>query len=96
MSTKPKSSSELLGWLWHGYLKLHLGILGVAMAFMLLEGSMVGAVSYMMQPMFDQVFVAGDTDALVWVSITFLVIFCVRGGAGMMQKILLKSISTIH
>ena len=95
MSTRPKSSRELMGWLWRGYLHQHIPLLGVAMVFMLLEGSMVGAVSYMMQPMFDEVFVAGNGDALGWVSITFLVIFCVRGAAGVVQKVLLTRISQL-
>ncbi|MFT7594747.1 MAG: subfamily B ATP-binding cassette protein MsbA [Paracoccaceae bacterium] len=95
MSTPPKSSSELMGWLWRGYLRHHIPLLGIALVFMLLEGSMVGAVSYMMQPMFDQVFVAGNTTALGWVSVTFLVIFCVRGAAGVVQKVLLTRISQL-
>ena len=82
-----------MGWLWRNYLRRHMGLLGVAFLFMLLEGSMVGAVSYMMQPMFDLVFVEGNTKALGWVSLTFLVIFCVRGFAGMIQKVLLTVIS---
>jgi len=93
MSSKPKSSSELMGWLWRGYLNRHIGLLAIAMVFMLIEGSMVGAVSYMMQPMFDEVFVAGNSDALGWVSVTFLLIFCVRGAAGVVQKVLLTRIS---
>ncbi len=93
MSNKPKSSAELMGWLWRGYLKQHMGLLAFAFLFMLLEGSMVGAVSYMMQPMFDEIFVAGNTDALGWVSVTFLLIFTVRGAAGMVQKVLLTKIS---
>lgn len=93
MSVKPKSSSELMGWLWRGYLSRYTGLMAVALLFMLLEGSMVGAVSYMMQPMFDEVFVAGNSQALGWVSVTFLVIFCVRGAAGVMQRVLLTRIS---
>ncbi len=93
MTTPPKSSAELMGWLWRGYLRRHMGLLALAMAFMLLEGSMVGAVSYMMQPMFDNVFVAGDSAALRWVAVAFLLIFTLRGVAGMMQKVLLTRIS---
>lgn len=93
MSVKPKSSAELMSWLWRGYLRPHIWLLGVALLFMLLEGSMVGAVSYMMQPMFDEVFVAGNSSALGWVSVTFLVIFTVRGAAGVVQKVLLTRIS---
>jgi ATP-binding cassette subfamily B protein len=84
-----------MGWLWRGYLRRHMGLLGIALLFMLLEGSMVGAVSYMMQPMFDNVFVAGDTGALKWVSLAFLVIFSLRGLAGVMQKVLLTRISQL-
>lgn len=92
--TKPLySSRELIGWLWTDYLRQHIGILLIAFFFMLLEGSMVGAVSYMMEPMFDDVFVQGNTGALAWVSVAFLIIFTVRGGSGVAQKVLLARIS---
>ena len=93
MSKKPASSAGLMRWVWTGYLHRHLWLLGVAVLFMLLEGSMVGAVSYMMQPMFDEIFVNGNTGALGWVSVTFLLIFTLRGLAGGGQKVLLAKIS---
>lgn len=89
------SSRVLMGWLWGTYLRPHIWLLCIALMFMLLEGTMVGAVSYMMQPMFDEVFVAGNTQALGWVSVTFLVIFCVRGGSSVVQKVLLTRISQL-
>lgn len=82
-----------MGWLWRGYLRPYVGLLGVAVFFMLIEGSMLGAVSYMMQPMFDLVFVQGNPDALKWVAMAFLAIFCLRGIAGVVQKILMTRIS---
>jgi ATP-binding cassette subfamily B protein len=91
----PGSSRVLLGWLWRGYLNKHLGLLGVALIFMLIEGSMVGALSYMMQPMFDDVFVAGNREALKWVSFAMLGIFCVRAVAGVCQKVLLTRIAQL-
>lgn len=93
MSDAPTSSRELAGWLWRNYLRQHMGLLSVALLFMLIEGSMVGAVSYMMQPMFDLIFVEGNRQALGWVSLIFLLIFCTRGFAGMAQKILLTQIA---
>ncbi|WP_282091159.1 ABC transporter ATP-binding protein [Epibacterium ulvae] len=93
MSTPHKSSRELLPWLWRGYLRPHMGLLAVAVVFMLIEGSMVGGLAYMMQPMFDHVFVAGNADALFWVSMAFLIIFSVRGVASVCQKVLLAKIS---
>ena len=82
-----------MGWLWRNYLHKHVGLLMVAVVFMILEGSMLGALSYMMQPMFDQVFVAGDRGALGWVAVGILGIFCVRAVAGVVQKVLLTRIS---
>ena len=95
MSRPHKSARELMGWLWRGYLRHHIPMLALAIMFMLIEGSMVGAVSYMMKPMFDLVFVAGNTSALGWVSVTFLLIFCMRGLSGMCQKVLLTRISQL-
>ena len=52
--------SDLIFWLWRNYLRRHTPILLLALVFMALEGSMLGALSWMMQPMFDHVFVAGQ------------------------------------
>lgn len=93
MSPRPVSSRVLMGWLWRDYLRPHIGLLFVALVFMFIEGSMVGALSYMMQPMFDLVFVEGSSDALWWVSLVFLGIFVIRGLAGVAQKVLLVRIS---
>ena len=93
MTIDSKPSGQLFGWLWRGYLRKHIGLLSIAVFFMLIEGSTIGALSYMMQPMFDQVFVKGDEQALKWVSIVFLLIFCIRGGASVMQRVLLSQIA---
>ncbi len=53
----------------------------------------MGALGYMMQPMFDLVFVAGNTDALFWVSLAFLGIFSMRGISSVTQKVLLSKVS---
>jgi len=82
-----------MGWLWRGYLRQHIGLLMIAVVFMVLEGSMLGALSYMMQPMFDLVFVQGDRGALGWVAAGILGIFVVRAVAGVVQKVLLTRIS---
>jgi len=83
----------LLAWLWRGYLRHHAGALILAVIFMALEGSMLGALSWMMKPMFDEVFVAGNTGALGWVGGAILAIFVIRGAASVAQKLLLAQIS---
>ena len=93
MSNEHTSSRELLGWLWRGYLRHYMGLLGIAVVFMLIEGATMGALGYMMQPMFDLVFVDGNTTALFWVSMAFLAIFSMRGISSVTQKVLLSKIS---
>lgn len=93
MSNPNDSSVHLLGWLWRKYLHKHLWLLLAALAFMGLEGSMLGALSWMMGPMFDRVFVAGDHSAIWWVGGAILAIFIVRALASVGQKVLLALIS---
>ncbi len=93
MSKEHTSSRELLGWLWRGYLRHYMGLLGIAVVFMVIEGATMGALGYMMQPMFDLVFVAGNTNALFWVSLAFLAIFSLRGISSVTQKVLLSKVS---
>ena len=57
-------SRGLALWLWRSYLRKHLALLLVALVFMSIEGGMYGAISYMMKPMFDQVFIGGRSDML--------------------------------
>ncbi len=93
MSTQYMSSRELLRWLWRGYLRHHIGLLAIAVVFMLIEGASVGGLSYMMQPMFDLVFVNGNENALVWVSVAFFAIFVLRGFSSVTQRVILATIN---
>ena len=83
----------LLKWLWRGYLRHQWPLVIAALLFMSLEGSMLGALSYMMKPMFDEVFVAGQYDALWWVGIAIFGIFTLRAVASILQKAFLSVIS---
>ncbi|SEI75272.1 ABC-type multidrug transport system, ATPase and permease component [Pseudooceanicola nitratireducens] len=83
----------LLTWLWRGYLHRHIWWMLAALVFMALEGSMLGALSWMMKPMFDDVFIQGNTGALGWVGAAILSIFVLRALASVAQKVLLARIS---
>ncbi len=94
MSAQPSMKSrQLLIWLWQNYLHKHLWFLLGAFVFMALEGATLGALSWMMKPMFDQVFLAGDRSALWWVGGAILTIFVLRALASVCQKVLLSVIS---
>ncbi len=83
----------LMGWLWRRYLRHHGWLLAVSIVLMSLEGAMFGALSYMMKPMFDDVFVGGQTNALAWVAGLIFVIFTIRALASVGQKVLLAKVS---
>ncbi|AXI44226.1 ABC transporter ATP-binding protein [Sulfitobacter sp. SK011] len=93
MNNQTYTSGQLLRWLWRDYLKKHLWLMGAAVFFMIIEGSTLGALARLMEPMFDQVFVAGKQDALKWVGLILLGIFVLRAIAGVAQKVLLTRIA---
>ncbi|MFD1509974.1 ABC transporter ATP-binding protein [Lacimonas salitolerans] len=93
MSARPRDPGTfrvLMGWFWRGYLHRHAGLVAFAMVLMAVEGGMLGALSYMMQPMFDKVFVEGDQAALWWVGFGILGIFIVRAIANVGQRVMLS------
>ena len=93
-STKAAADSRVLfKWLWNDYLREHLPLLGLAVIFMVLEASMLGAVSYMMQPMFDDVFVSGNWTMLYVVGAAVIGIFVVRAVSSVMRSVILTTIS---
>ncbi|MEM8577162.1 MAG: ABC transporter ATP-binding protein [Pseudomonadota bacterium] len=68
-------------------------MMGVAAIFMILEGSMLGALSWLMQPMFDDVFTQGNVGTLYWVCALVVGIFVVRAVSSVAQKVLLTTIA---
>ncbi|MCX7560723.1 ABC transporter ATP-binding protein [Sulfitobacter sp. F26204] len=93
MNDQSYTSKELLSWLWRDYLKKHVGMMALALVFMVIEGSSLGALARLMEPMFDRVFVAGQEDALIWVGLTLIGIFVLRAIAGVSQKVLLSKVA---
>jgi ABC-type multidrug transport system fused ATPase/permease subunit len=93
MSESPQQG--LFRWLWHAYMARHIWVILLALLFMTIEGSMLGAMSYIMKPMFDQVFVGGDTDAALFVGLLILGIFLLRASASIAQKVLLARLSEV-
>jgi len=93
MSSQTYTSGHLLRWLWGGYLKKHIGLLCVAVVFMAVEGATLGALARLMEPMFDQVFVAGQSNMLLVVGLVLVGIFILRAISGVAQKVLLTRIA---
>lgn len=80
----------LLTWLWRDYLRKQRLKFGVGVFFMAIEGAMLGALSYLIRPMFDEVFIAGDRSAVYWVAAAMFGIFAIRAASAFTHKILIQ------
>ncbi|MCE0507215.1 ABC transporter ATP-binding protein/permease [Roseivivax sp. GX 12232] len=85
----------LVRWIGRDYLAKHWAWFIAAFFFMSIEGAMFGALSYMMKPMFDRVFVGGEANMIGLVGLIFFGIFTIRAIAGIAQKTILGRVSQI-
>ncbi len=93
-TTQPTSaSSGHFRRLWQEYLGAHKWWLLFAALLMVIEGSTLGLLSYMLQPMFDQVFVAKRAEAIWFVAFGIFGLFAVRAVAGVTQRVIMTRIS---
>ncbi len=80
--------------LWNGYLRKHLPLMIVAFVVLVIDGSTLGLLSYLLKPLFDKVF-AGDAGqgALFAVGLAILGLFVLRATTSIISKTLMASIS---
>ena len=78
---------------WRDYLRPEWGWLGLGFGLMMIEGSALGALSYLLKPLFDQVFKPGGQDALVWVGGAIFALFAVRAICVVASRTLMSSIA---
>ena len=64
--------------MWRGYLHPYWGRMAAAFVLMVIEGSTLAVLSWMLKPLFDRVFLGGDTDAIGWVGGAIFALFVVR------------------
>jgi ABC-type multidrug transport system fused ATPase/permease subunit len=94
-STKQQSAFTLFIWLWRDYLREHKLLLTGAVVLMMIEGSMLALISRLIQPMFDDVFGAGDRSALFFVGFAIMGIFFVRAITSSGQRVLMALIKQL-
>ena len=81
---------RLIAWMWRSYLRPHRLLLLAALLLMSVEGSMMGALSYLVQPMFDHVFTGGTPNAVFWVAGAVSGVFILRALSGLGQRVLMS------
>ena len=88
-----RPASGLLAWLWRRYLAVHWRMLALALVLMAVEGGTLGLFAAMMQPMFDDIFVKGQTASLWFVGFAVMGIFIARAVTSVSQKVILTRIN---
>lgn len=89
------ASRRLFGRLWNGYLRHHKVMMAVAFLLMVIEGSTLGALSWMIKPLFDKVFTPGGESALVWVGCGIFGLFAVRAATSILSKMIMTRIAQV-
>ena len=87
------ATSRLFSRLWSGYLKPHAGMMAFAFLLMVIEGSTLGALSWLLVPLFDQVFTPGGSGMLLWVGLAIFGLFVVRAITSIAAKTTLTAIA---
>jgi len=92
MSDTADIDRPVFGWAWHRYLKRHWKLMAVALVAMAIEGGTLGGLSYMMKPMFDQVFIAGEAGAVGWVAAVIACIFLLRAFSAFTHRVIMEGV----
>ncbi|MFV0293058.1 MAG: ABC transporter ATP-binding protein [Paracoccus sp. (in: a-proteobacteria)] len=86
------SKSNLFTRIWRDYLREHWPRMSIAFFFMVIEGSTLAVLSWMLKPLFDRVFVGGDSAAMWWVGGTIFSLFLIRAVTSVLNRSLLVSV----
>jgi ATP-binding cassette subfamily B protein/subfamily B ATP-binding cassette protein MsbA len=92
--TDPRyTSGHLFARLWRGYLRPRAGLMVLAFVLMVIDGATLGVLSYLLEPLFDQVFSQGGGDLLLWVGLMILGLFVVRALTSVFGKVILTTVA---
>jgi ATP-binding cassette subfamily B protein/subfamily B ATP-binding cassette protein MsbA len=87
------TSRRLFGRLWREYLHVHKGTMALAFVFMFVEGASLGALSYLLEPLFDRVFVGGDANGIWTVGGMIMGLFALRATTTVVNRSLLTRVA---
>jgi ATP-binding cassette, subfamily B, bacterial MsbA len=83
----------LVRWLWQGHIRQRFAFLLAGVILMALEGSMLGAFSLLIEPLFDQILVGGRGDMIGWVAVGIAGAFVIRAVASLLHKTMIAWLS---
>ena len=89
MTDAALSTRRLLGWVWTDHLKRRLVALLIAVFFMAIEGGAVGALSYLVRPMFDDIKIGAARSVVIWIAVAVAGVFVLRALAGFAHRVIM-------
>ncbi|MGL4234919.1 ABC transporter ATP-binding protein [Tabrizicola sp.] len=90
---RPYTSRALFSRLWQSYLRPYWLLMLLAFLVMMIEGSTLGLLSYMLEPLFDRVFAPGGSGALIWIGGAILGLFLIRAVTSVIGRWLLARVN---
>ena len=84
------SVRRLLTWIWRDYLKRRFPMMLLAFLFMALEGASIGALSYLVRPMFDSIHAGAPRSAVYGVAFAVAGVFVTRALAGFANRVIMS------
>ncbi|MBP8931925.1 MAG: ABC transporter ATP-binding protein [Paracoccus sp.] len=93
MAERLEKTANLFARMWRDYLNPYWARILLALFFLVIEGSTLGVLSWMLKPLFDRVFVGGDTDAIWWVGGVIFALFLIRAATFVINRSLMTSVS---
>ena len=93
MADRLDKTASLFGRMWRDYLHPYWARIGLALVFLVIEGSTLGVLSWMLKPLFDRVFVGHDTNAIWWVGGAIFALFVIRAATFVINRSLMTSVS---
>ena len=93
MADRLHKTANLFARMWRDYLHPYWARILLALFFLVIEGSTLGVLSWMLKPLFDRVFVGGDTNAIWWVGGVIFVLFLIRAATFVINRSLMTSVS---
>ncbi len=92
MPSRADRQRGLFGRLWQDYLHRYWPRMGLAAALMVVEGSTLALLSWMLKPLFDRVFVGRDESAMWWVGGVIFALFVIRAITYVITRAILTSV----
>ncbi len=93
MANRLHKTANLFSRMWGDYLHPYWARIILALVFLIIEGSTLGVLSWMLKPLFDKVFVGGNTDAIWWVGGVIFSLFLIRATTFVINRSLMTSVS---